>query len=118
MSKMLAPFQRVGANLVRTFGRNITLTYVTGATYSTATGTMTPTTSDVTVRGVISNYREDEIGDLIEEGDLKITVAALGLTEPQLDDTVTIASVAYQVVGVDHLSVGTNAALYEIQVRR
>lgn len=118
MSKLLLPLQRVADAMTRRFGRTLTLTYVTAGTYSTSTGSATPTTSDVTVRGIVENYDESEVGGLIEQGDLKVTVAALGVTAPKQDDLVTIASVSYEVVGVEYLNVGTSAALYEIQVRR
>ncbi len=118
MSRILNPLRRVADVMARTFGRDLTLTYVTPGTYSTSTGTATESTSTVTIRGVIEEYDELEVGGLIEQGDLKVTVAALGLTEPRFDDRVTIASVEYHVRGVEHLNVGTNAALYELQVRR
>ena len=86
--------------------------------YNATTGSASVGTSTASVKAVIEQYTEAERGGLVEEGDLKVTVAQKGITEPKQDDTVTIDSVAYQIVQVEHVDSGTDPVLYTMQVRR
>ncbi len=113
------PMQRVATALIGgVFGDAITLTYNAAGTYSTTTGTATPTTSAVSVKAMVETYAVDELNDFVERRDLRVTIPAVGLTVPKPDDTVTIGGDVYQVVSVRSGYADFLAATYTLQVRR
>lgn len=118
MALLDGPMRSVASSLVGKFGKAVTFTYQATGAYDVDTGSavVTPTASSMT--GVVEEYRTDELGDLIEAGDVKITFAALGATEPKTDDTVTIGGDVFHVVRVTSIWSGDLQALYAVQARR
>ena len=58
-------------------------------------------TGDVTIKGLVQNVNNNEVNDLIQAEDKKVTVAAKDLTfTPTPKDKVVISSVVYQIVRV------------------
>lgn len=105
--------------MLGTFGTSVTIRRVTGTAYSTATGTMTPTTSDTVVHARIDEYRDRELSDTIHAGDRKITLAAMDLAfTPSVDDQIVIATVEYDVLRVQPELATDLAAIHVLQVRR
>lgn len=114
-----APLRKVARTVLRTFGTSVTLRRVTGTAYSTATGTMTPTTSDTVVSARLDEYRDRELSDTIHAGDRKVTLAALELPfTPSVDDKILIAAVEYDVIRVQPELATDLAAIHVLQVRR
>jgi hypothetical protein len=118
MATLDAGFRGLARSLSSAFGTDITITYVTAGSFNPTTQTATPSTSTSAVPAVISQFDVLEINGLVEAGDVKVDVPALGITEPKADDTVTIGSDVFQVVSVRTTYSGDQAALYELQVRR
>ena len=118
MATLDAGFRWLAKTLSTAFGTDITITYVTAGSFNPTTQTATPSTSTSSVPAVISEFDVLEVNGLVEAGDVKVDVPALGITEPKADDTVTIGSDVFQVVSVRTTYSGDQAALYELQVRR
>ena len=67
-------------------GQQITITTVTAGAYSTSTGGVSSTETVQTGVGVPVGYKASEIdGTNIKRGDVKVIVAASGLTEPKVN---------------------------------
>lgn len=109
--------RRVGSRLAAK-AESVTVTYNTAAAYAPSTGLTAPTSSTTTAGAVVEEYDANEVGSLIEAGDLKVTLSAHDFVVPQPDDTITIDNTVYQVVAVDTLSWGLDSVAYTVQARR
>jgi hypothetical protein len=106
--------------LLDKFGKSITLTSIVEGTYDPATGELSGgTTTSTNHTAVIKDYNGiDFISGVVQAGDRKVMIAALGAPTPQPADKVTVDSEVYQVVAVRHIWSGELPALYEMQVRK
>lgn len=106
--------------LLDKFGKAITLTSIAEGVYDPTTGEMSGgTTTSTNHAAAIKDYKGiDFISGVIQAGDRKVIIAALGAPTPQPADKVTIDSEVYQVVAVRHVWSGELPALYEMQVRK
>jgi hypothetical protein len=106
--------------LLDKFGKSITLTSIVEGTYDPATGDMSANTiTNTTHTAIIKDYNGiDFISGVVQAGDRKVMIAALGAPTPQPADKVTVDSEVYQVVAVRHIWSGELPALYEMQVRK
>lgn len=106
--------------LLDKFGKSITLTSIVEGSYDPATGDMgAGTTTSTTHTAIIKDYNGiDFISGVVQAGDRKIMIAALGAPTPQPADKVTIDSEVYQVIAVRYVWSGELPALYELQVRK
>lgn len=109
---------RVASNVLKQFGADVTVRYVTAGTYNTTTGTVTETTSDTELKGIVENIADREVDGLIKTTDKRLTVAADDLaTVPAPKDRVVISSVEYQVISVDTVEQDNTAITYEMILR-
>lgn len=113
-----APLRGMAKTLIGTFGKSGTIHYNSSGEYNTASGKTTVTPSDTTVTGVVSNYSQSELGEFIQSDDLRWTVAALGLTEPEPNDTATLDALRYQIVNIVRIYTGALVGSYELQLRK
>ena len=106
--------------LLDKFGKSITLTSIVEGSYDPATGDMSAnTTTNTTHTAIIKDFNGvDFISGVIQSGDRKVMIAALGATTPQPADKITIDSEVYQVIAVRYVWSGELPALYEMQVRK
>lgn len=106
--------------LLDKFGKSITLTSVTEGSYDPTTGEMgAGTTTSTTHTAIIKDFKGiDFISGVVQAGDRKVMIAALGTPTPQPADKVTIDSEVYQVMSVRYVWSGELPALYELQVRK
>lgn len=119
-SPLDGPLRAVAKNVMRRFGAEGTIEYVGTGTYNPTTGTAS---SDVdktlTAKGLVERYTSAEIdGTLVLRGDLKWTVAALGIDAPRPNDLVTIDEKRHTVISVSPTWSGEEVALYALQLRR
>lgn len=118
MANLDQPLRKVAQTVMATFGTSVTIRRVAG-TYSTATGTVTETNTDKTVKGRLSNYRDRDFSQLIHVGDRKLEVAAIDVGFlPTIDDVVLIGGVEHEIVNVTQDLATDLPALYTLQVRR
>jgi ABC-type branched-subunit amino acid transport system substrate-binding protein len=103
--------------LINRYGGDVTLRTVTTGDYNE--GTATQTTSDQTVKGVISNYTAYDLANtLVQADDRRVTIAASGLTSaPTSNDLVVIGNVVGRVVMVTPTAPSGTPLVYDLQVR-
>ena len=118
MAILDAPLGKVAKKVIDKLGTSATLTYVTTGTYDRTTRKATPSATTASVNGVFRTYRLDELGALIQAGDAEFIIPAKGLTAPRPKDTVTIASVVWQIVRVGSVMSGDDEALFTLHLRK
>ena len=109
---------RVASNLLKQFGADVTVRFVTAGAYDTTTGTVTETTSDTAVRGIVDIIGNREVEGLTKTTDKRLTVAADDLaTVPGPKDRVVISSVEYQIISINTQEQEGTAITYEMILR-
>ena len=79
----------------------MTIRRVTTGSYNTTTGAITESTSDTTIKGVLSNVTRSQVNDLIESQDKQLTISAGDITfAPTTKDRVVISSVEFKIIQV------------------
>ena len=101
------------------FGASVTLLRTAAGVYDPASGTTTtPKPVAYVGVGVALNYTaQDMKNSLIQQGDQKLYISALGMVEPRPGDTVQFGGSAYTVVDSKPLAPAGVAVLFEVQVR-
>jgi hypothetical protein len=100
------------------FGGTATIRRVTTGTYNPATGTVSESTSDTAVRGVLQDVNLREVNDLIRATDKRLLIAAADLAAaPTTADEVIITGATYQVIRVDTIEQDNTAITYELILR-
>jgi len=115
-----ATLRPLAVELIAEYGKSITLTRVAASgSYDPATASISETSTPETIKAIVEDYKGYEFANgLILTGDKKLTVAASGLTAPNVGSTVTIDSVIFTIVSVKTEMSGELAALYYIQARK
>jgi len=119
-----APLRKAAKKVIGKFGTSGTVEFNRQGRYDTTTGTtLGAFTEDVEVKGVIGEFKRDELGDLIQATDLKWEVAAKALSdkgapEPGPKETVTLQAKKYQVVTVRPTYSGDDPATFVLALRR
>ena len=106
--------------VLRATGSTVTIRRVTPGTYSTATGTQTPTPSDTVLKGRLDMYEDRELSPSILAGDRRLIVASgdVGYNPEPQKDVVVIGSRTYDIVRVVTHRGQDLDAVYELQIRR
>lgn len=82
-------------------GTSITFRRIVTGEYNTTTGTAPTTETDVTTKGVLRDYRQDELDDTVQLGDRKLLVDGGDLAaNPTTEDVVLIDSKIHRIVEV------------------
>ena len=109
---------RVASNVLKQFGGDVTVRYVTAGDYNTTTGAITETSSDTTVPGILEDVNLREVNELVQAGDKRLTVAADDLaTAPETKDRVVIGSVVHQIIRVNTTEQDNTAITHELILR-
>ena len=86
---------------LKKLGGDVTIRRVTTGSYNTTTGAITESTSDTTIKGVLSNVTRSQVNDLIESQDKQLTISAGDITfAPTTKDRVVIRSVEFKIIQV------------------
>lgn len=109
--------RRIGSSLAAK-AESVVITYRTPTAYTPGTGLTATTESSTTGGAVVEEYSWNEIGSLVEAGDLKVTISAKDFALPSPEDLVTIDGVPYEIVLAEQLSWGLDAVAYTLQARR
>ena len=108
----------VASKLMAKFGGDVTIRIVTNSGYSTATGVSTETVADTNIKGVVEDVRRTEVNDLVQQGDKKLTIAALDVTTaPTPADRVVISGRSLQVIEVRTIEQDNQPIVYELFLR-
>ena len=115
---LASPLRKVASKLMAKFGGVATIRRVTPGIYNPTTGTVSETTSDTAVRGVLEDVNVREVNDLIQSGDKRFTVAAADVTTaPVTADRVLIGGVTHQVIRVTTIEQDNTAITHELILR-
>jgi hypothetical protein len=115
---LASPLRKVASKLMARFGGVATLRRVTPGVYNPTTGTVTETTADTTVRGVLEDVNLREVNDLIQAGDKRLLIAAADVASaPTTADEVLISNVVNQVIQVRTIEQDNIAITYELILR-
>jgi hypothetical protein len=115
---LASPLRKVASKLMARFGGVATIRRVTPGVYNPTTGTVSETTSDTTVRGVLEDVNLREVNDLIQAGDKRLLIAAADTAaSPTTADRVIIAGRTLQVIEVRTIEQDNTAITYELILR-
>ena len=67
---------RVATNVIKVLGADVTIRYVTAGSYNTTTGTVTESTSDTAIKGVVQGISNREVDELIKTTDKRLIISA------------------------------------------
>ena len=110
--------RKTATKLMSKFGGDVTLRTVTSGVYNPTTGTASEATSDVTIKGVLEDVNAREVGDLIQAGDRRLTIAAADVSAvPTTADRVVISGVIYQVIRITTIEQDNQPITYELILR-
>ena len=110
--------RKTASKLMLKFGGVATIRRVTTGAYNTTTGTVSETTTDTTVRGVLEDVRLSEVNDLIQSGDKRLLIAAADVANaPTTADEVLISSVTHQIIEVRTIEQDNTPITYELILR-
>jgi hypothetical protein len=100
------------------FGGVATLRRVTPGIYNPTTGTVSESTSDTALRGVLEDVSLREVNDLIQAGDKRLTIAAADTAAvPTTADRVIISNRSLQIIEVRTIEQDNTAITYELILR-
>jgi hypothetical protein len=112
------PLRKVASKLMAKFGGVAIIRFASPGVYNPATGTVSETTADIAVRGVLQDVNLREVNDLIQAGDKRLLIAAADLANvPTNADRVIIENVTHQVIQVQIIEQDNTAITYELILR-
>ena len=112
------PLRKVASKLMAKFGGVATIRRITPGVYNPTTGTVSETTSDTELRGVLEDVNLREVNDLIQAGDKRLTIAAADTAAPPtMADRVIIESRTLQVIQVRTIEQDNEPITYELILR-
>ena len=115
---LAGPLRKVASKLMAKFGGTATIRRVVAGTYNPTTGTVSETTTDTAVRGVLEDVNLREVNDLIQAGDKRLLIAAADIAiAPTTADEAIIEGVTYQTVQVRTIEQDNTAITYELILR-
>lgn len=110
--------RKVASKLMSKFGGTATIRRVTPGAYNTTTGTVSETTTDTAVRGVLEDVNLREVNDLIQATDKRLLIAAADISSaPTIADEVLIGGITYQVIRVITIEQDNTPITYELILR-
>jgi hypothetical protein len=112
------PLRKVASKLMARFGGVATIRRVAPGIYNPTTGTVSETTADTAVRGVLQDVNLREVNDLIQAGDKRLLIAAADTpAAPTTADRVIIQGRTLQVIEVRTIEQENTAITYELILR-
>ena len=115
---LASPLRKVASKLMAKFGGTATIRRVVAGAYNPTTGTVSETTTDTAVRGVLEDVNLREVNDLIQSGDKRLTVAAADVAAvPSTADRVLIGGITHQVIRVTTIEQDNTAITHELILR-
>ena len=115
---LASPLRKVASKLMAKFGGVATIRRVQTGVYNATTGTISETSVDSTVRGVLQDVNLREVNELIQAGDKRLLIAAADLTSaPTTADRVIISGRTLQVIQVVTIEQDNTAITYELILR-
>jgi len=115
---LAAPLAKVASKLMAKFGGAAILRRSVPGVYNPTTGTVSETTTDTAIRGVLEDVKLREINDLIQAGDKRLIIAAADIAAvPTTADRVIISNRSLQVIEVRTIEQDNTPITYELILR-
>ena len=112
------PLRKVASKLMAKFGGVATIRRVGTGVYNAVSGTISETTVDTTVRGVLQDVSLREVNELIQAGDKRLLIAAADTpAAPTTADRVIIEGRTLQVIQVQTTEQDNEPITYELILR-
>ena len=109
---------RVASNVLKQFGGDVTIRFVSTGSYNATSGAIVETVSDTAIKGVLEDVNVREANELIQAGDKRLTVAADDLaTAPETKDRVVVGGVVHQIIRVETTEQDNTAITHELILR-
>lgn len=121
MSKFdYARISKIALAQIERFGQVITITARSSGSYNAGTSSATVTETSQSGKALVDSYSIKEIdGNLIQVGDVKLILSALGISEPKPGFFATLENgVKYVIKNVDIISPSGVAVIYTCQLRK
>lgn len=118
MSFDYAELAETALEILSDFGADVIITRVTTGTYDPTTGANAVTTSNVTVKGVVLDYRygETQLAETnIQAGDKRLLLEAAAT--PGMNDRFTANGKMYAAVSIGEVNPAGTNVLWDIHVR-
>ena len=97
---------------------DVTIRQVTAGAYNTTTGAIAESTSDITIKGALSNISRNQVNDLVESQDKLLTISAGDLTfAPTTKDRVVISNVEFKIIQVITNEQNNTAVSFDLILR-
>jgi len=110
--------QKVASKLVTVFGSDVKVRYISTEGYDAVTGTIRESDSYVNTKGIVEGVTSREVNELIQSGDKRLIIAALGLSVvPQVKDRITIEGVMHEVIEIRKQEQDNKPITYELILR-
>lgn len=110
--------RKTATKLMSKFGGDVTLRTVTTGIYNPTTGTASEVTSDASIKGVLEDVNAREVGDLIQAGDRRLTIAAADVSAaPTTADRLVIQGQIFQIVRIATIEQDNQPITYELILR-
>ncbi len=94
--------KRAATKTLAKLGGDITLRRIINGIYNPATGTVSETISDTTIKGALTNVSRSEVNDLVESQDKLLIISAGDITfVPTTKDRVIIAGVEFKIIKIN-----------------
>ena len=104
------PFPKIGGD--------VTFRVISTGAYNTPTGAVTETASDTTIKGALDSVSEQEVNELVQASDKKLTVPASSFSSrPSTADKVVISSVVHQIIAVNVTEMQNVDIAYDLILR-
>jgi len=110
--------RKTATKLMAKFGGLATIRRIVPGVYNPTTGTISQTTTDTSIRGVLQDVNLREVNDLIQATDKRFLIAAGDVPNPPTaTDQVIIGGVTHQVIRVDTIEQDNTPITYELILR-
>jgi len=110
--------QVMGNELITEFGQTVTISRITVGTYNPDTGAATTTPATQTGKGIVEEYSAREIdGTNILRGDKRLMLSAVGISRPQINDTVSLSSIVHVIKEVAEINPAGTPVVYICNIR-
>lgn len=115
---MFYQFKEIAYSNIQRFGKRITLIKKGTSTYVAGQGVVNTDDTQIDFYAIIDSFGNNEIGELIKAGDIKIVVAENDTKYNISDDKVMIDNIKYNIVNINKVYGGEIVITNEIQLRR
>ena len=113
-----ATLRTAASRTIKRLGGLVSIRYVTAGAYNATDGSVTETTSDTEVRGVVTGINAREVNELVQATDKRLTVAASEVPSvPTTKDRVLISGVVHEIVAVDTIEQDNESITHELVLR-